>query len=128
MPDPIDVHVGSRIRLRRTLAGMSQQKLAKALGLTFQQIQKYERGTNRVGASRLFYIAMFLGVGAEWFFEEMPEEISGFGKKGMSEGAATFQADHTMLRRETLELVRVLDRIEDKATHEAILNLINALG
>ena len=70
-PNPIDVHVGSRIRLRRTLLGMSQERLADAIGLTFQQVQKYERGANRVGSSRLFDLARVLDVAVAYFFEEM---------------------------------------------------------
>src|SRR5271157_4494031 len=77
-PSPIDVHVGSRIRLRRTLLGMSQERLGEALGLTFQQVQKYERGVNRVGASRLFDLSRVLDVPISFFFDDMPE--------GMSEG------------------------------------------
>lgn len=128
MPDPIDVYVGSRIRLRRTLLGHTQQKLAAALGLTFQQVQKYERGTNRVGSSRLVHIANFLEVHPAWFFAEMPDEIAGFGKKGMSEDAEPFEADKTMLRRETLELVRIMEQMEDPDTRKALVNLINELG
>src|SRR5213075_2885231 len=70
-PNPIDVHVGSRIRLRRTLLGMSQERLAEAIGLTFQQVQKYERGANRVGSSRLFDLSRVLDVTVSYFFEDM---------------------------------------------------------
>src|SRR5919198_2668524 len=70
-PNPIDIHVGGRVRLRRTLLGMSQEKLAEAIGLTFQQVQKYERGANRVGASRLFDLARGLDVPVSYFFEDM---------------------------------------------------------
>ena len=72
-PSPIDVHVGSRIRLRRTLLGMSQERLGESLGLTFQQVQKYERGVNRVGASRLFDLSRVLDVPISFFFDDMPE-------------------------------------------------------
>jgi transcriptional regulator with XRE-family HTH domain len=72
----IDVHVGRRVRLRRTLKGISQEKLGERLGLTFQQIQKYERGVNRIGASRLFEISRILDVPIGYFFEEMPTEIA----------------------------------------------------
>src|SRR5947209_19234508 len=72
-PNPVDVHVGSRVRLRRTLLGMSQEKLGDALGLTFQQVQKYERGANRVGASRLYDLARVLAVPVSYFFEEFGE-------------------------------------------------------
>ena len=72
-PSPIDIHVGSRIRLRRTLLGMSQERLGEALGLTFQQVQKYERGVNRVGASRLFDLSRVLDVPISFFFDDLPE-------------------------------------------------------
>src|SRR5262245_30468310 len=71
-PNPIDVHVGSRVRFRRMLLGMSQEKLGEKLGLTFQQIQKYEKGINRIGASRLFDLAQVLGVPVQFFYEEAP--------------------------------------------------------
>lgn len=71
-PNPIDRHIGSRMRARRVMLGMSQEKLADALGLTFQQVQKYEKGVNRVGASRLLHIARILDVGIEFFFEGAP--------------------------------------------------------
>ena len=76
-PSPIDVHVGGRVRLRRTLLGMSQEKLGEALGLTFQQVQKYERGVNRIGASRLFDIARVLDVPIGFFFDDMPDGVGG---------------------------------------------------
>src|SRR5438067_7912867 len=75
-PSPIDVHVGSRIRLRRTLLGLSQEWLGDALGLTFQQVQKYERGVNRVGASRLFDLSRVLDVPISFFFDDLPETLS----------------------------------------------------
>src|ERR1700692_3728575 len=75
-PSPIDVHVGSRVRLRRTLLGMSQERLGEALGLTFQQVQKYERGVNRVGASRLFDLSRVLDVPISFFFDDMPEQTA----------------------------------------------------
>src|SRR5271167_5248440 len=75
-PSPIDVHVGSRIRLRRTLMGMSQERLGEALGLTFQQVQKYERGVNRVGASRLFDLSRVLDVPISFFFDDMPDSLA----------------------------------------------------
>ena len=75
-PHPVDIHVGSRVRMRRTLLGMSQEKLGDALALTFQQVQKYERGANRVGASRLFEISRILDVPVSFFFEEMAAETA----------------------------------------------------
>src|ERR1700758_1809583 len=111
-PSPIDVHVGSRIRLRRTLLGMSQERLGEALGLTFQQVQKYERGVNRVGASRLFDLSRVLDVPISFFFDDMPESLaSTYGSQvsrrstGFSEAQSGF-TDDALNRRETLELVR----------------------
>src|ERR1019366_10677585 len=78
-PSPVDMHVGARVRLRRTLLGMSQEKLGTAVGLTFQQIQKYERGANRIGASRLFDMARALDVPVQFFFDEMPPEPAAEG-------------------------------------------------
>ena len=80
-PNPIDIHVGSRIRLRRTLLGMSQQKLGEAIGLTFQQVQKYERGANRVGSSRMFELARVLDVPISYFFEEMGSDTAQRGRQ-----------------------------------------------
>ncbi len=76
-PDPVDIHVGSRVRLRRTMQGMSQEKLGSSLGITFQQIQKYEKGTNRIGAGRLLNIAGVLDTPIAFFFEDAPCETSG---------------------------------------------------
>src|SRR3982751_5187523 len=74
-PNPTDVHVGARVRLRRTLLGLSQEKLADAIGLTFQQVQKYERGANRVGSSRLYDLSRVLDVPIAYFFDEMPGAV-----------------------------------------------------
>ena len=75
-PNAVDIHVGRRLRQLRTLRGLSQEKLGEAIGLTFQQVQKYERGVNRIGASRLFDISKVLGVEIADFFEEMPEKVA----------------------------------------------------
>jgi transcriptional regulator with XRE-family HTH domain len=96
---PVDVHVGARMRQRRTLLGMSQEKLGNAVGLTFQQIQKYERGSNRIGSSRLFEFAKVLDVPVSYFFDEMPSNalagrpMSGRGKKGFGEAATPFEQE-----------------------------------
>lgn len=126
MADPVDIHVGARVRLRRTLLGMSQDTLGKALGLTFQQVQKYERGTNRMGSSRLFKIANILETDVSYFFADMPE---GMGTKpvGMNEEPAIFEGGH-MLRRETLELVRSFRDIEDEEVRKRLYNLLLAIG
>ena len=133
-PSPIDVHVGTRIRLRRTLLGMSQERLGEALGLTFQQVQKYERGVNRVGASRLFDLSRVLDVPISFFFDDMPDSLtSTFGSPaarraaGFQEPSDTF-ADDTLNRRETLELVRAYYRITDPAIRKRVFDLIKSMG
>ena len=84
-PDPIDVYVGGRVRMRRTLLGMSQGRLGDGLGLTFQQVQKYERGANRIGSSRLYRLSRLLDVPVSFFFDELPEDlVLGAGPPGAS--------------------------------------------
>ena len=132
-PSPIDVHVGGRVRLRRTLLGMSQEKLGDALGLTFQQVQKYERGVNRIGASRLFDLSRVLDVPIGFFFDDMPDALGnpggmsaarrGFGLAEQQEGFD----DETLHRRETLELVRAYYRINDAAVRKRVFELIKSL-
>ena len=135
-PSPIDVHVGSRLRLRRTLLGMSQERLGDALGLTFQQVQKYERGMNRVGASRLFDISRVLDVPISYFFDDMPEGMSESpvsGPRGRTYGFAEQQepfsagVDDQLTKRETLELVRTYYRIVDPAMRKRIFDLMKSL-
>ena len=133
-PSPIDVHVGTRIRLRRTLLGMSQERLGEALGLTFQQVQKYERGVNRVGASRLFDLSRVLDVPISFFFDDMPESLAtSFGGQSTRRAAGlpdTGEAfpDDTLNRRETLELVRAYYRITDPNVRKRMFDLIKSMG
>jgi transcriptional regulator with XRE-family HTH domain len=132
-PSPIDVHVGSRIRLRRTLLGMSQERLGESLGLTFQQVQKYERGVNRVGASRLFDLSRVLDVPISFFFDDMPDSLAAnFGgvphrRAGSVETQDPF-GDDTLSRRETLELVRAYYRITDPSIRKRVFDLIKSMG
>jgi transcriptional regulator with XRE-family HTH domain len=133
-PSPIDVHVGGRVRLRRTLMGMSQERLGEALGLTFQQVQKYERGVNRIGASRLFDLARVLDVPIGFFFDDMPDGVGGTTGGlprrttggGFSDSQDGFE-DDTLHRRETLELVRAYYRITDPAVRKRVFDLIKSL-
>jgi transcriptional regulator with XRE-family HTH domain len=129
-PDAIDIHVGARLRQRRTLLGMSQEKLGEALGLTFQQVQKYERGANRIGAGRLHQIADVLGVSVAYFFEEMPARRSGAAElqPGTAAVEARHGADDQMARRETLELVRAYYRIADPRLRRRLYDLVKAIG
>jgi transcriptional regulator with XRE-family HTH domain len=135
-PNPIDVHVGKRLRLRRTLLGMSQERLGELLGLTFQQIQKYERGVNRIGSSRLYELGQILDVPVSFFFDDMvgsrlPGSVNG-ALPGLAEEAASFHRnlDGTLLleRRETLELVRAYYRISDSQVRKRLFELAKALG
>ena len=125
-PDPVDIHVGSRVRLRRTLMGFSQVKLAQMLGLTFQQVQKYEKGHNRMGSSRLFQISRLLDVPISFFFDEMrPAAVA---MPGVAEPPqATYEVD-TMARRETLELVRAYYRITDPDQRRRVYELVKSMG
>jgi transcriptional regulator with XRE-family HTH domain len=130
-PSPIDVHVGARVRLRRTLLGMSQERLGEALGLTFQQVQKYERGVNRIGASRLFDLARVLDVPISFFFDDMPDAMGGTTAvtrriAGFAENQEGFE-DDTLHRRETLELVRAYYRITDPSVRKRVFDLIKSL-
>jgi transcriptional regulator with XRE-family HTH domain len=129
-PNPIDVHVGSRIRLRRTLLGMSQQKLGEAIGLTFQQVQKYERGTNRVGSSRMFELARVLDVPVSYFFEEMGSDVAARGRQhafGIASESPAAGAD-PMTKRETLELVRAYYKITDAKVRKRLFEMTKALA
>ena len=133
-PDPVDVHVGSRLRLRRNLVGMSQEQLGKSLGLTFQQIQKYERGANRMGASRLHQISRLLGVPVAWFFEEIVEGGEarfGFAenKQAALEGAPSALPDTEILqRRETLDLIRAYYSIHDPKQRRKVFELVRSMA
>ena len=126
-PNPVDIHVGSRVRLRRTLLGMSQEKLGGALGLTFQQVQKYERGTNRIGSSRLYQLSRILDVPVSFFFDDMPDEAAAQGD-GMAEGAQTRFDQQDLSKRETLELVRAYYRILEPNIRKRLFDLVKSLG
>ena len=130
-PSPVDLHVGSRVRLRRTLLGMSQEKLGNAVGLTFQQIQKYERGANRIGASRLFDMSRVLDVPVQFFFDDMPVETVAEDYRPPSgtpePNAATLDQD-PMAKRETLELVRTYYRIPNANLRRRLFDLAKALA
>jgi transcriptional regulator with XRE-family HTH domain len=133
-PNPIDVHVGRRLRLRRTLLGMSQERLGQLLGLTFQQIQKYERGVNRIGSSRLYELGQILDVPVSFFFDDMPdgEEAPELLASGLAEEPAEFAFDAArgpqFDKRETLELVRAYNRIADPVVRKRLFELTKALA
>ena len=131
-PNPIDVHVGGRVRLRRTLLGLSQEKLGEAIGLTFQQVQKYERGANRVGASRLFDLSRVLDVPVSFFFDDMPDGVSRQSSRllvaGMTEDPVDAPDSDPMNKRETLELIRAYYRITDPRVRRRVFELAKALA
>ncbi|MDZ7875677.1 MAG: helix-turn-helix domain-containing protein [Rhizobium sp.] len=126
-PNPIDVHVGSRVRLRRTMLGMSQEKLGEALGITFQQIQKYEKGTNRVGASRLQNISKILNVPVSFFFEDAPGDTPG-GQPGMAEANSSNYVVDFLSSSEGLQLNRAFVKISDAKVRRKIVDLVKALA
>ena len=127
-PNPIDIHVGKRVRLRRTLLGMSQEKLGKAINLTFQQVQKYERGTNRIGSSRLYQLSQVLDIPVSYFFDDLPSEISGLKAPGLADiKIASFEGD-PLVKRETLELVRAYYRIMDPSVRKRVFELVKAVA
>src|SRR5579871_4263384 len=119
-PNPIDVHVGSRVRLRRNMLGLSQEKLGEAIGLTFQQVQKYERGANRIGASRLWDLSLVLNCPVSYFYEDMSETAAGASPRLLHhpETTAPLSNDKELkeefvFNRETLELVRAYYSIKE---------------
>ncbi len=125
-PNPVDTHVGSRVRLRRMLLGMSQERLGDAMGLTFQQVQKYEKGVNRIGASRLFHISRILDVPVQFFFEEAPQ-TDGAAVAGMAEPESETFILEFLNSREGLELNRAFVKIGDPKVRKSVVDLVRAL-
>lgn len=129
-PNPIDVHVGSRVRFRRMLLGMSQEKLGEKLGLTFQQVQKYEKGINRIGASRLFDLAQVLGVSVQFFYEEAP--VMDGQQQPAADGSVEKVDENAIVEflrsRDGLELNRAFVRISDVKARRAIVELVRSLA
>ncbi len=123
-PHPIDVHVGSRVRLRRTLLGLNQTQLGQRLGITFQQIQKYERGVNRISASRLYQLTRILDVPLSFFFDGMPANIDDAAPQQVRSDASS----DVMLKRETLEFVRAYFRIGDPVARKGLFELTEAIA
>ena len=132
-PSPVDVHVGARIKLRRALLGLSQEKLGEALGLTFQQVQKYERGANRVSASRLHDIARVLDVPISFFFDDLKRAGAADGAPGRGFGFAEQQeafglSPDVLERKETIDLVGAYWRIADPAQRRRVLDLVKGMA
>ena len=128
--NPMDVHVGTRVRLRRMLLGMSQEKLGEHLGLTFQQVQKYEKGVNRIGASRLFELAKVLGVPVQFFYDEAPAGTHNHAP--MAVGFADQPGESYVVEflgsRDGLELNKAFARIKDQKVRRTIVDLVRSLA
>ena len=128
-PNPIDAHVGTRVRLRRMLLGMSQEKLGEHLGLTFQQVQKYEKGVNRIGASRLFDLARVLGVPVQFFYDQAPADaIDASPQPGFAEQPTESYVIEFLSTREGLELNKAFVRITDPKVRRSVVDLVRSLG
>jgi len=125
VPNPIDVHVGGRVRLRRMMQNMSQEKLGESLGITFQQIQKYEKGTNRIGASRLQHISSVLQVPVSFFFEDAPGATM---EPGFAEGRPAAFVTDFLSSSEGLQLNRAFVRIKDAKIRRKIVDLVRAVA
>ena len=127
-PDPIDISIGSRLRLRRLTMGFSQETLARALGITFQQIQKYERGTNRIFASRLFHLASVLRVPVAYFFEGLSPG-SEAGAPGCPKAAIAEDGVQDLLgKSDTLKLIQAYNKITDPGVRRQIYALVRTVG
>jgi transcriptional regulator with XRE-family HTH domain len=126
-PNPIDKHVGSRVRMRRMMLSMSQEKLGDALGLTFQQVQKYEKGTNRIGASRLQQISNILQVPVAFFFEGAPDITGGRAPGSKDAPSPTYVADF-LATSDGLALTKAFMRIPDPKLRRRIVDLVEQIA
>ncbi|MEA2907722.1 MAG: hypothetical protein QOG83_2428 [Alphaproteobacteria bacterium] len=125
-PNPVDKHVGSRVRMRRMMLGMSQEKLGDALGLTFQQVQKYEKGTNRIGASRLQQISIILQVPVAFFFEGAP--TVGIQPDGMKEAPSPAYVSDFLATSEGLALTKAFMHIKEAKLRRRIVDLVEEIA
>ena len=127
-PNPIDKHVGSRVRMRRMMLGMSQEKLGNNLGLTFQQVQKYEKGTNRIGASRLQQISHILQVPVSFFFEGAPANVNGPRSEEMNEAPSPAYVSDFLATSDGLALTKAFMRISDMKLRRRIVDLVEQIA
>lgn len=128
-PDPVDVHVGQRLRVRRSLLGLSQEKLAESIGLTFQQIQKYERGMNRISAGRLYQFSKILDVPIAYFFEQFGFADNQNARYGMADNEQEeFGAGDLMQDKETLDLIRAYYSINDPKMRKDIYKFVKSMA
>lgn len=123
LPNQVDLHVGNRLRIRRTLKGLTQDELASAVGITFQQVQKYEKGANRISASRLYAFSQVLNVRVGWFFEDLEDQVLPIPEPVTVDDDALEEAQ-LLETREALELIGAYWRITSPAKREALLQLI----
>jgi transcriptional regulator with XRE-family HTH domain len=127
-PNPIDKHVGSRVRMRRMMLAMSQEKLGDALGLTFQQVQKYEKGTNRIGASRLQQISNILQVPVAFFFEGAPDITEGVGRSSGKDAPSPAYVSDFLATSDGLALTKAFMRITDAKLRRRIVDLVEQIA
>jgi transcriptional regulator with XRE-family HTH domain len=127
-PNPIDKHVGSRVRMRRMMLGMSQEKLGDALSLTFQQVQKYEKGTNRIGASRLQQISQILQVPVAFFFEGAPHAAGGPATVGLEDAPSPSYVSEFLATSDGLSLTKAFMRIPDAKLRRRIVDLVQQIA
>ncbi len=136
IPDLVDKHVGKQLRTRRSIMGLSQEKLAEAVGVTFQQVQKYERGTNRISASRLYTFSKILNVSIDFFYEGM-DGVSNNNAIGMSDNeqdsfdapaATSNPPEDLMSKKETIDLLKAYYSIEDNKKRKELLNLVKSMA
>jgi len=127
-PNPIDKHVGSRVRMRRMMLSMSQEKLGNNLGLTFQQVQKYEKGTNRIGASRLQQISQILQVPVSFFFEGAPAVAGSVRSEGISEAPSPAYVSDFLATSDGLALTKAFMRIGDTKLRRRIVDLVEQIA
>jgi transcriptional regulator with XRE-family HTH domain len=127
-PNPIDKHVGSRVRMRRMMLSMSQEKLGDALGLTFQQVQKYEKGTNRIGASRLQQISGILQVPVSFFFEGAPHEGGRSSGSGMGEAPSPAYVSDFLATSDGLALVKAFTKIKSSKMRRRVVDLVEQIA
>ena len=128
VPNPVDRHVGSRVRMRRILVGMSQEKLGDALKLTFQQVQKYEKGTNRIGASRLQQISHVLGVPVEFFFDGSPQQVDRPLHNGFEEQPDSLYVADFLATNEGVQLNKAFVKIRDPKLRRRVVDLVSAIA
>ena len=128
MPNPIDVHVGSRLRMRRMLVGMSQEKLGEHLDLTFQQVQKYEKGSNRISASRLYDMARILDVPVQFFFDDMPGKALSRPVAGFAENQDSFQMTDFLTSSDGAQLIRAFADIKSSEVRRKVIDLVKSIS